>query len=71
MSATGSVDLPARSENLRLALVAAPKGAPEVVAPKGAPEVVLRLVGPVAMPDRLIEATEVLHWLAGRKKASP
>ena len=62
MSATGSVDLPARSENLRLALVAAPKGAPEIV---------VRLVGPVAKPERLMETTEALHWLAGRKKASP
>jgi hypothetical protein len=62
MSATGSVDLPARSENLRLAVSALPKGTPEVL---------VRLVGPAAKPDRLLETTDALHWLAGRKKASP
>jgi hypothetical protein len=71
MSATGSVDLPARSENLRLAVSALPKGTPEVVAPKGAPEVIVRLVGPVAKPDRLLETTDALHWLAERKKPGP
>ncbi len=60
IGAAGNVDLPGGTEDLRLALTAAERGAPEVV---------VRLAGPIGRPKRYFEVSEALHWLADAKKA--
>ncbi|HUA76162.1 MAG TPA: AsmA family protein [Acetobacteraceae bacterium] len=62
IAASGSVDLPASTEDLRLGLIAAEASAPEVV---------VRLAGPIARPARLTEASAALHWLAEKSQAKP
>ncbi|MGH7049844.1 MAG: AsmA family protein [Acetobacteraceae bacterium] len=53
VTADGMVDLPARSEALRLAI------RPAIV---GAPELVLRLGGPITRPKRIQEVNAALQW---------
>ena len=55
ITASGTLDVPARGMDLRLTLTPAIGGAPPVV---------VRLAGSAARPKRLTEVTEALQWLA-------
>lgn len=57
ITAQGTVDLPTRTEDVRLNLRPALAGAPSVV---------LRFSGPVAKPERLAGTGVALQWAAGR-----
>ncbi len=57
--ASGNVDLPDGTEDLRLALASLPAGSPEII---------LRLAGSISTPQRLIEMTDALDWLAKKNQ---
>jgi len=57
--ASGNVDLPDGTEDLRLALASLPAGSPEII---------LRLAGSISAPQRLIEMTDALDWLAKKNR---
>ncbi len=57
--ASGNVDLPDGTEDLRLALASLPAGSPEII---------LRLAGSISAPQRLIEMTDALAWLAKKNQ---
>ena len=56
---SGNIDLPDGTEDLRLALASLPAGSPEII---------LRLAGPISKPQRLIEMTDALDWLAKKNR---